>query len=86
VSQQATEAARPTVLLLGDASARPSGLERALTRAGFHLVERDSPELPADAVLISIANQQQLAELFTGTTAGDTLPPRPRWPWVLPMR
>ncbi len=76
MSQQATEAARPTVLLLGDASARPSGLERALTRAGFHLVERDSPELPADAVLISIANQQQLAELFTGTTAGDTLPPR----------
>ena len=25
---------------MGDASARPAGLERALTRAGFQLVER----------------------------------------------
>jgi two-component system cell cycle response regulator len=77
VSQQATEAARPTVLLLGDATARPTGLERALTRAGFHLVEQDSPELPADAILISIASQQQLADLFAGAPSGsNTVPPR----------
>jgi two-component system, cell cycle response regulator len=77
VNQQATEAARPTVLLLGDATARPPGLERALTRAGFHLVDRDSPETPADAVLISVASQQQLDSLFAGAPAtSNTVIPR----------
>ena len=77
MNQQATEAARPTVLLLGDATARPAGLERALTRAGFHLVDRDSPEVPADAVLISLASQQQLDALFAGPPAtSNTVPPR----------
>ena len=48
---------RPRVLLLGDASARPAGLERALTRAGFLLVEREdaASDLQADAVLITLA-------------------------------
>jgi two-component system cell cycle response regulator len=77
VNQQATEAARPTVLLLGDAAARPIGLERALTRAGFHVVERDTPEVSAEAVLISLATQQQLSNLFAAEPAGNqTAPPR----------
>ena len=77
MSQQATEAARPTVLLLGDATARPAGLERALTRAGFHLVDQTGTEVPADAVLISLATQQQLDTLFAGAPAtSNTVPPR----------
>jgi diguanylate cyclase (GGDEF)-like protein len=49
--------ARPKVLLMGDASARPAGLERALTRAGFQLVEGEdaTSESQADAVLITLA-------------------------------
>ena len=42
------------VLLAGDASARPSGLERALTRAGFQLVERTDPAAQADAVVVTL--------------------------------
>ncbi len=34
---------RPRVLLLGDASVRPYGMERALSRAGFHLIEAAAP-------------------------------------------
>jgi len=54
-------AARPTVLLAGDASARPAGLERALTRAGFQLVEQGD-ELPGatpDAILVTLAEADQ---------------------------
>ena len=49
--------AQPKVLLAGDASARPSGLERALTRAGFELIEREdnAAEPEADAVVITLA-------------------------------
>ena len=36
-------AERPRVLLLGDASARPYGMERALSRAGFHVAEAAGP-------------------------------------------
>ncbi|HEU5169008.1 MAG TPA: diguanylate cyclase [Gemmatimonadales bacterium] len=36
-------AGRPRVLLLGDAAARPYGLERALSRAGFHVIEAGDP-------------------------------------------
>jgi PleD family two-component response regulator len=46
---------RPRVLLAGDAAARPDGLERALTRAGFLVAEgpcRD-PGNRADAVLLA---------------------------------
>ncbi|MGH7510189.1 MAG: GGDEF domain-containing protein [Gemmatimonadales bacterium] len=60
--------ARPKVLLAGDPSARPSGLERALTRAGFQLVELGDPsaEPAADAVLITVGKleQGQLADLL----------------------
>lgn len=47
---------RPRLLLLGDAAARPDGLERALTRAGFHVSETapDPAERPPDAVLIAL--------------------------------
>jgi len=44
VSDHASDPAeRPRVLLLGDASARPYGMERALSRAGFHVAEAASP-------------------------------------------
>ncbi len=48
---------RPRVLLLGEAAARPEGLERALTRAGFQLLEQEDPDLhPAsDAILITLS-------------------------------
>jgi diguanylate cyclase (GGDEF)-like protein len=74
VSQLAVEPlARPKVLLLGDSSARPSGLERALTRAGFQLVEREDagPGPAADAVLITLKNIERtgLAQLLSGATA-----------------
>lgn len=42
-----TDSAHPLVLLLGDPSARPDGLERALVRAGFQLVEAESAPLPS---------------------------------------
>lgn len=59
MNEQATpQPVRPKVLLLGDAAARPTGLERALTRAGFQLVEREDPGVSpdADAVLITLAD------------------------------
>jgi CheY-like chemotaxis protein len=45
------------VLLAGDAAARPAGLERALTRAGFLLTEAlpAAGELEADAILVTLA-------------------------------
>jgi diguanylate cyclase (GGDEF)-like protein len=49
--------ARLRLVLTGDASARPEGLERALTRAGFHLTEvlPAAGEAPPDALLITLA-------------------------------
>jgi diguanylate cyclase (GGDEF)-like protein len=70
--------ARPKVLLVGDASARPAGLERALTRAGFQLLERgDSLMEPhADAVLITLSsvNGEPLPAL--SPSESSTIPPR----------
>lgn len=60
--------ASPRVLLIGDRSARPMGLEGALMRAGFHLVDEDGAPDPApDAVLITIKNieQTRLTELLS---------------------
>jgi len=34
---------RPRVLLVGDVAARPYGMERALSRAGFHVIEAAAP-------------------------------------------
>jgi diguanylate cyclase (GGDEF)-like protein len=70
---------RPKVLLVGDASARPTGLERALTRAGFQLVEREElgTSEPADAILITISelNDGPLTELLPPATAVNHAPP-----------
>jgi diguanylate cyclase (GGDEF)-like protein len=56
------------VLLVGDPSARPAGLERALTRSGFQLVEREDPSVDpdADAILITLndIDQGSLADLL----------------------
>jgi diguanylate cyclase (GGDEF)-like protein len=69
------------VLLLGDPSARPAGLERALTRGGFQLVEREDPSVDpdADAILITVNNLEQghLANLLPIPTPGlPGVPPR----------
>ncbi len=60
---------RPRLLLTGDASARPQGLERALTRAGFHIGETPpaAAEPPPDAVLTTLAatDAERLAALLT---------------------
>ena len=72
---------RPKVLLVGDASARPAGLERALTRAGFQLVEREDAarEPQADAVLITLArvDGESLTDLVPpGSAEAYPIPPR----------
>jgi PleD family two-component response regulator len=58
--------ARPRILLSGDVAARPDGLERALTRAGFQLTESSAGEQePPDAVLLTLsgAGEAELAAL-----------------------
>jgi diguanylate cyclase (GGDEF)-like protein len=71
--------AGPKVLLVGDASARPVGLERALTRAGFQLMEQEgnAGESPADAVLITLAatDGSLLADLLPAPGENTSLPP-----------
>ena len=55
------------ILLLGEAGARPEGLERALVRAGFHPVEDDrrlgggGPTAP-DVLLVTVAAADQTLE------------------------
>lgn len=66
---------------MGDASARPTGLERALTRAGFQLLEWENPAVypEAEAVLITLADidEEPLLELLPTPTPGNTaVPPR----------
>jgi len=75
--------ARPRVLLVGDPSARPAGLERALTRGGFQLVEREDPSIDpdADAILITVndIDQDPLADLLptpTPNLESPGVPPR----------
>lgn len=64
---------RPRVLLAGQASARPEGLEAALTGAGFCLVDRDAGSCPPDAVLITLGefDEHALAKLLPGNNAGN---------------
>jgi diguanylate cyclase (GGDEF)-like protein len=79
VSQQPPELATwPRVLLAGEASARPHGLERELTRAGFLLVEQEDPGVfpAADAILITLAELSDRAELFGGSAGNHASPPR----------
>jgi GGDEF domain-containing protein len=69
--------AEPRLLLDGDASARPDGLERALTRAGFHIGEvAPAPhEAPPDALLTTLqtADPERLAAVLAHAA---TEPPR----------
>jgi two-component system cell cycle response regulator len=69
--------ARARLLLTGDATARPAGLERELTRAGFHLGETPpSADEPApDAILTTLpsADPERLTEILA---AAATEPPR----------
>jgi two-component system, cell cycle response regulator len=59
------------VLLTGDASARPVGLERALSRAGFLLIEAPpvAGDLDPDAILVTLAGSSDL-ELRAAVAAG----------------
>ncbi len=61
------------VLLAGDASARPAGLERALTRAGFVLTEAPPANggLEPDAILVTVAGSGDL-ETRAAVCAGHT--------------
>jgi GGDEF domain-containing protein/DNA-binding response OmpR family regulator len=69
--------ARPRLLLTGDAVARPTGLERALTRAGFHIGETPDapPEPPPDAILTTLptADPERLRQILADAAAE---PPR----------
>ncbi|MEO7136708.1 MAG: sensor domain-containing diguanylate cyclase [Gemmatimonadales bacterium] len=66
---------------MGDPSARPTGLERALTRGGFQLLEREDPSVDpeADAILITVndIDQDHLADLMPSSNPGPAgSPPR----------
>jgi diguanylate cyclase (GGDEF)-like protein len=81
IEQSVEQRARPKILLVGDASARPTGLERALTRAGFQLVELEDPgSAPAaDAVLITLTDvdERPLGELLPpAAPESGAAPPR----------
>lgn len=69
--------ARWRLLLTGDAAARPDGLERALTRAGFHVEEAtETPDQPPpDAILTTLpaADPERLSRTLA---AAATEPPR----------
>jgi diguanylate cyclase (GGDEF)-like protein len=64
---------------MGDASARPAGLERALTRAGFQLVEPGdaAPGISIDAIVVTLADSiaGHLDELFPSSDCNNTRPP-----------
>jgi diguanylate cyclase (GGDEF)-like protein len=64
------------VLLAGDAAARPAGLERALTRAGFLLAEArpSGGEPEPDAVLVTLA-AASAPELRVALGAGEPASP-----------
>ena len=79
--QKSLAPALPKVLLVGDPSARPAGLERALTRAGFELLEGTncSVDPGADAVLLTLNDitEPSLGHLLTSSAEPvEALPPR----------
>ena len=81
MNQESLATTRPTVLLIGDPSARPAGLERALTQAGFQLLESEDPSVgpPADAVLLTLNDitEPSLGDLLTSSPE-PVEPPPPR--------
>ena len=78
--QEPAASDRPTVLLIGDPSARPVGLEPALTGAGFQLLEREDSSVDplADAVLLTLNDitESSLGDLLTGAHPAEALRPR----------
>ena len=81
MNQESLATARPTVLLIGDPLARPAGLERALTRAGFQLLEREDScgDPPADAILLTLNDitEPSLGDLLTSSPEPvEAQPPR----------
>ena len=64
------------MLLAGDASARPAGLERALTRAGFAVTEAPANgELEPDVVLVTLAGSGDLEPRAAVWAARTDSPP-----------
>ncbi len=65
------------ILLLGDAAARPAGLERALSRGGYLVVERESPESepppasPPDIILLTTPRADRGLEHALAAVSGQ---------------
>ncbi len=64
------------ILLLGDAAARPAGLERALARGGYHLLEAEGlsaeqQAAPPDLVLVTAAHADRRLEEALQTLSGE---------------
>ena len=64
------------VLLAGDASARPAGLERALTRAGFVVTEAAPADgdLEPDAILVTLSESADLEQRARTASHPDSPP------------
>jgi DNA-binding NarL/FixJ family response regulator len=69
---------RLRILLAGDAAARPDGLERALTRAGFLVAEATdpAPQAAPDAVLFTLAAADEARLRALLLTEAEESPPR----------
>ena len=71
------------ILLLGDAAARPAGLERALARTGYHLLEAEGlsaeqQATPPDLVLLTAARADERLEQALQAISGDVWHTIPR--------
>jgi two-component system cell cycle response regulator len=72
------------ILLLGDAAARPEGLERALVRGGYHLVESagDEPQFvqaaPPDLILLTTPRADRRLEEALRVLTGEVWRAIPR--------
>ncbi len=64
------------ILLLGDAASRPAGLERALSRAGYLVLEREDPDSepppasPPDIILLNAPVADRALELALAAVGG----------------
>jgi two-component system, cell cycle response regulator len=72
------------ILLLGDAAARPAGLERALAREGYHLLEAEGLAVeqhsaaPPDLVLVTASRADERLEEALNVLSGDAWRAIPR--------